>query len=486
MAMNLASVENINRIVHQLNDGDYDISPDQFYDRVVQDSLKVGKENYVHLRETEERDLPRGTKKIQLRRWGGLTAHTTPLKEGIPPNPDKTSMEHITFTATQFGRFMEFTDRVNLDQIDPQLAHYTRELGDVMVRTLERYARETLLSASSKLFANGRTSVGELRVGDKILLDDLRFAALRMRRLLVKPINGYFKYICSPEYLYDIVDDPLVRDYMEINQTTKNLYNDGKPFPMFTIQFIPTMLDEFYTPDLDHPGEFYQNSEYKCRAYAVSGDVVYYTNFSASTNRAISGTVQYLHDGTAIEDKVTWDLTPLFSVGNVISIDSTDSGGNRVASTVTVVADGGVTDASAEIALTDVNELSFAQLPVHKGILYGKEGLIKVGISGEKNAKHFKQGLGSSGTSDPLHQRQTIGVKINSIGFGLLREESVTVTYSVPTQAMYVSGLTADIVQVSESVAGAPADTNDNTLTHHSYTVNKESITEGNVISNLE
>ena len=37
-------------------------------------------------------------------------------------------MEEIIFTATQFGRYMEFTDRVDLDQIDPQIAHYTKEL----------------------------------------------------------------------------------------------------------------------------------------------------------------------------------------------------------------------------------------------------------------------------------------------------------------------------------------------------------------------
>ena len=235
---NLASIQDINRIVAQINQGGYDIRPQQFYDRMLLDTLKLGEENYVHTKYTESYSLPKGTQKLQKRRWGGLTAHTAPLLEGIPPAPDKTSMEEITFTATQFGRYMEFTDRVDLDQIDPQIAHYTKELGDVMARTFEKYARETLLSAASAMFANDRTHEGELVTGDLITISDLRFAALRFDRLLVKPLSGnYFVYITSPEALYDLINDPLVVNYMKINNTTRELYENGLPFPLFRITF---------------------------------------------------------------------------------------------------------------------------------------------------------------------------------------------------------------------------------------------------------
>lgn len=187
---NLAAITDINRIVHQINNGDYDIAPEKIYDQVLLDQLKLGDEHYVHLKHTETFTLPKGAKRLQKRRWGGLTAHTTPLLEGIPPALDKTSMQSIEFTATQFARAMEFTDRVDLDQIDPQIWHYTKELGDVMSRTKERYARETLLAAPSKLFANNKLSVGELEIGDVITIHDLRFQTLRFDRLLVKPIDG--------------------------------------------------------------------------------------------------------------------------------------------------------------------------------------------------------------------------------------------------------------------------------------------------------
>lgn len=43
--------------------------------------------------------------------------------------------------------------------------------------------------------------------------------------------------------------------------------------------------------------------------------------------------------------------------------------------------------------------------------------------------------LGSAGVLDPIDQRQSIGFKINSVGFGSTRTEAVVVYHCVPTQA---------------------------------------------------
>lgn len=473
---NLASIQDINRIVHQLNEGGYDIAPDQFYDRMLLDTIKLGQEHYVHLKHTENYTLPVGTKKLQKRRWGGLTAHTTPLREGLPPAPDKTSMESITFTATAFGRYMEFTDRVSLDQIDPQLVHYTKELGDVMVRTLERYARQTLLSSASRLYANNRLNVGELVLNDKLTIEDLRFAALRMQRLLVKPLSsGYYNYICSPEFLYDFIDDPLVEKYMQINQTTRTLFEDGKPFPLFQITFIPTMLDEFYTPELDHPGEWFDGDDYWLRVYTVTdstnaihgrgaGDLLYYNVKGTDATRKVNTSTVYLHDGTAIEagQKVTWEI-PAFVATNTLQ---SFIGAEGAEQTITVHDTG---TSANQIPTAKANALTWRQVPIHRGILYGQDALVKIGIAGEQNAKTFVQPLGSAGVLDPIHQRQTIGAKINSIGMGILRDESVMVTFSVPSQAMATSTLTAEVVKMADAISTKAPDSKSNFLEHHEY-----------------
>lgn len=440
---NLASIQDINRIVAQINQGEYDIRPQQFYDRMLLDTLKLGEENYVHTKYTESYSLPKGTQKLQKRRWGGLTAHTAPLLEGIPPAPDKTSMEEITFTATQFGRYMEFTDRVDLDQIDPQIAHYTKELGDVMARTFEKYARETLLSAASAMFANDRENEGQLVTGDLITIADLRFAALRFERLLVKPLSGnYFVYITSPEALYDLINDPLVVNYMKINNTTREMYENGQPFPLFRITFVPTMLDESYG-DLGNPGEYFDGatSEYKMRAYAISDNVIYHGTFDGvEANRVTNSTVRYLSDGSAIPAGYfhEWKLNDAATVYPT-TVDTVDADG-------TVAFDEAIEAAAAK-------ELTWLQLPIHRGILMGKEGLARIAIEGAGGVETIIKGLGSAGTNDPLNQRQTIGVKAKSIGFGIIRDEAILVTYSVPTVAISTAGLTNELVKMSKTVA---------------------------------
>lgn len=447
---NLASIQDINRIVAQINQGDYDIRPQQFYDRMLLDTLKLGEENYVHTKYTESYSLPKGTQKLQKRRWGGLTAHTAPLLEGIPPAPDKTSMEEITFTATQFGRYMEFTDRVDLDQIDPQIAHYTKELGDVMARTFEKYARETLLSAASAMFANDRTHEGELVTGDLITIADLRFAALRFDRLLVKPLSGnYFVYITSPEALYDLINDPLVVNYMKINNTTREMYENGLPFPLFRITFVPTMLDESYG-DLGNPGEYYDgaSSEYKMRAYAIKDNAIYHGIFG-DVNRKTNTTVHYLSDGSAIPVGYfhKWELNGTETV---------------YPAKVDIVEADGTVKFGEDIIEATAKDLTWLQLPIHRGILMGKEGLARIAIEGAGGVETIIKGLGSAGTNDPLNQRQTIGVKAKSIGFGIIRDEAILVTYSVPTVAISTAGLTNELVKMSKTVAGTTDDAADN------------------------
>lgn len=401
---NLALVSNINTMVEQINIKGFDIAPQAWYDKMLLDTIKLGTENYVHLKYAETRDLPKGHKSVQLRRWGGLTAHTTPLKEGIPPLGDKTAMESVKVSAMAFGRYMEFTDRVDLDQLDPQLMHYTRELGDVAVRTLEKYARQEMLSSSFEYFANLKSGFGSLTLEDQLTLDELRLLVLKMKRLMVKPLDGYFHFICSPETLHDMITDPLAKEYMQWTGNAE-AYQTGKPINLFGIKFVETMLDEFYTPELDHPGEFLnENGEYNLRVYKVTDQGVEYANIPESY-RSIRENI-YLADGSAIPEQVVWDIERW----------KQDNG----------------------------KDGEWYQLPVHRGILLGKGALVKVGVPGHRDAKMIIKGLGSAGSNDPLNQRQTIGFKISSVGFGLLRDAACHVVYSVPSQARFTSHLTAD------------------------------------------
>ena len=68
-------------------------------------------------------------------------------------------------------------------------------------------------------------------------------------------------------------------------------------------------------------------------------------------------------------------------------------------------------------------------------LIVGKDALIRTGIQGEDNAKMYVKQKGTSGVIDPLDQRQSIGFKINSVGFGSARLEAVVDYICVPTQS---------------------------------------------------
>lgn len=50
-----------------------------------------------------------------------------------------------------------------------------------------------------------------------------------------------------------------------------------------------------------------------------------------------------------------------------------------------------------------------ANKTIHHTLVIGQDALIEVQQAGEGNMKTIMKGLGSSGTNDPLDQRQTVG-----------------------------------------------------------------------------
>lgn len=458
----LHDLTNVNTVLGMLYDanGVYraDFEPSKFYNTILLDSLKYGEENYVHLKYAESLPIRRGEQTARFRRWAGLTPTLRPLKEGVPPAPDKHAYETIEVgNVFSFGRWSEYTDRVDLSIINEVIAERSVQYGEVANQTKELYARKTWLSSPNEFFSNFRADFGEIAFGDEVTLDDLRFLIARMKRMMVKPIGGKFNYICSTEFINGLIDDPRVKQYMAIEQTTGKLWGSGEPFDMFELSFIPTMLDEFAYPDTEFPGVYeLASGKEVIRLYAVSGATIYYLDMqedyvvNTGTNAVAKATgsgVTYLKDGTAIENQVSWELP----------VDATSLNGRVVAtiaglstskvcvrkSTKSVSLVNGVqtaaytalADATADHAAIDtlIGNGAFMQLPVHRGILFGAEAMVKLAIEGVSDApKIIVKALGSSGVADPIDQRQSIGFKVDGFGLAIKRPESICITYGIP------------------------------------------------------
>lgn len=459
-----------------------------FYDKVLLDVLKLGSEHSVIRKYAEKKSVPSGHEKVLIRRWGGLTAHTGPLKELQIPKSDRTYVESYTGVFASYGRYMAFSDRVEWQLVDPIIAHYTGQYALVADETAERLAREELMSMACRAFPNSVANEGEMTLTSNVTIADYREMALRLKRWLIKPLNGKFRIVCSPEHKYDLVMDPLVQAYMELTKNGRP-YLDGEPIELFDLSFEETMRDDFeFGYELANPGEWADGDNTYCRAFALTKDAGAAVYANAGTDYLAHVTDGYLTDGSAIPLIHKWflnepDLTAITALGGVaklqkstaIDIAATNSfGANEVKATAvfdygvfttnaagkTVEVKGTVTikttgEATAlptdgsdvemtlanflklftDAAVPTVDHITWYQLPIHKSIMFGKEFLVELGIDGRTGAKMYVKPKGSAGTLDPIDQRQSIGFKIDTLGYMMIRPEAAWIFYFVPSQA---------------------------------------------------
>lgn len=478
--LKLHNMKNVNTVLSMLYDADGNyragFSPDEFYNTILLDTLKWGEENFVHLKYAENLTIKKGFKTARFRRWAGMTPTLRPMLEGVPPAPDKHAYETLEIgNVWSFGRWSEYTDAIDKSVISDLVSERVSQYGELANQIKELYARKVWLSSPNEYYANFKNGFKDLAFGDAISLDDLRFLTARMKRMQVKSIGGKFNYICSTEFVNGLIDDPRVKLYMELEQTTGKLYGSGEPFDLFELQFIPTMLDEFAYPDTEFPGVYeLADGNEVIRLYAIDDTTtpgtytVYYLDVHQDyvvkgTQKAKHNTgIKYLPDGTAVDDGwVKWefpvDATALVE-GKIGSAEATDSKVKLMKSTKTVAADANgimkatYTAPAAAVAsdLTAVNKLivagAFAQLPVHRGILFGDEALVKLSVEGLSDAPRIIiKALGSSGVTDPLDQRQSVGFRVDGFGLAIKRPEALCVTYGIPANAE-LSALTASAI----------------------------------------
>ena len=406
----LNPVADINSVIEMVtNHGSNMISPEVFYDTQLLDTIRLDADQYVYYRYADESPIQNKADKLTVRRWAPLQAHTVPIDEGVPPKSDKASVENYEMQAYQYGRYMEFSDKVDFKAVDPIVAHYTKEYSIVVMETFDLLAREELLSKAQKRFAGAKADITEMNIADcGPTIADLRLIALSLKKSLVKPrSNGYYHVIVSPEFVFDMIGDPYVQQYMTINQTTSPMFDKSTLVPMFGLEFYETLasiatgefIDEngkeaiiAYKPYVaaDDDGEAWigtrDDLDYVYRVFTE--DDSEYAKANGYVKDPRTG-----YDASYIPDNVTWTLPTEASSG-----------------------------------------LTWQEFKIQHCLVLGKDALTRTGLAGEGNAKMYVKALGSSGVLDPIDQRQSIGFKINSVGFGSTRLEAIVDYMCVPTQ----------------------------------------------------
>ena len=395
----LAPVSEINTWVDLANKaGKGVINPETFYSKQLLDTIRYDADQYVYFRLADEAPIQEKADKLMLRRWAPLQAHTVPLEEGVPPKSDRGSVEKYEMEAAQYGRYMEFSDKVDFQVVDPVIAHYSREYSLVAMETLDLLARETLLSIANKFYAGQAANFEALTPDSRPSMADLRLIVLSLKKALVKPrVNGRYHVIGSPEFFYDMISDPIVEKYMTINQTTKTMYDNSSLVPMFEMEFYETML-------VPTSSEYVSNNKVYRRMYRSDGQGGYEYNRIAEDDDTYVSTVDgYVKDARTGQDA---SYIPGRKVWDIAAWNADNKG-----------------------AGADWYELKAQHI-----LVVGKDALTRTGLAGEGQAKMYVKQKGSSGVLDPIDQRQSIGFKINSVGFGSTRLEAVVDYICIPSQ----------------------------------------------------
>lgn len=435
----LNPVADINNIVQLANSTKNLIRPEVFYSKQLLDTIRMNSDQYVYYRLADVSPIQDKAEKLTVRRWAPLQAHTVPLEEGIPPKSDKGSVEKYEMQAYQYGRYMEFTDKVDFAVVDPVVAHYASEYSIVAVETLDMLARETAFALAQKYYAGmGRTITGtnlfeNLTVGSKPNMTDLRLIVLNLKRQLVKPRkSGKYLVVCSPEFTYDMISDATVEKFMTINQTTKNLYDGTVLFPMFGMEFMETLVC---------PSEGTFKKVLSGDTEATTCKRIYRVSTQGETSSTQHGTTVVAYDSNTSYTYTTISVNSYkdAQAGSGEKVYKEVSGyvkDSRTNQDASYIPNQGIWDI-ANYKHSD-GTTGWSEMNVHHILIVGKDALTRTGLEGEGNAKMYTKAKGSAGVLDPIDQRQSIGFKINSVGFASTRLEALVDYHCVPSTANLV------------------------------------------------
>jgi N4-gp56 family major capsid protein len=385
------------------------MQPPAVYSKILLRTIELAASDYVFDGLAVEKTMPsnNGSNEIVFKRMLSLAAHTQPLVEGIPPASDQGRMVAIKASTKSYGRVMKFTDKVNWAVVDPLISEYTRQLALKVPETKDLLAQQALLAEAQSYYAVEKTKEGtdsDILVpveGSSVThikyltpdcaptIDEFRKIVLSMEAAKVRPYQGTnFLVLASSAVIFDLITDKRVKEFMKWTNTATT-YTTDMIIDLFSLAFKKAKTiktDNTYT-DAD-------------------GDTVYIYHAPAFP----SGT-----DTIAVNILTKAPISELGDTDNVTIVNLT----TKEESTAT----------KASLANVDYDVLN-----VHHSIVVGEECLFRIGIEGHTQPQFIKKELGSAGTEDPLNQRQSIGWKIDSLGYKVANPDAVVDYMSCPTQ----------------------------------------------------
>lgn len=151
--------------------------------------------------------LPNGTTTMEWRKWGNLSAATTPLTQGTTPAGSNHSVTLVTQATSQYGDFVTYSDVLDMQSIDPFVATTMELQGYQAAETLDHVSRDTLVAGTNIQYAGGVAGRSSVASSNKLSISEIKKAVRTLRNSNVPTIGGSYIGIIHGSTAYDLMVD---------------------------------------------------------------------------------------------------------------------------------------------------------------------------------------------------------------------------------------------------------------------------------------
>ena len=369
-----------------------DLSPEMktFYSK---DLIEMLGANLVHLQFGDPVSLPKhGGKTIEWRKWSKFNKALKPLTEGVTPDGTPIDVGTVTARINQFGEYTTVSDLLEMTAIDNVIVEITAKHGENARLTLDTVVRNKLCCGTNVLYADNTSgdtpekvnARGQLTADCKLTPDMIARAVATLKKANAPKIDGSYVAIIHPSVSYDLQRNP---EFIDVNKySNAGVIFNGEIGKLYGVRFV-------------------ESTE---AAVFAGEDIV--SGLKALTVAGAEGNVITINE--TLSDAQAEEMS------NKVVVLTTD---NVVECVVVRNAEGKklYLDNAPAVATTETKISAYAGgangCAVYATLFLGK-GAYKVVKLDANNVEVIVKGRGSSGTSDPLNQRSTIGWK--ALGFG--------------------------------------------------------------------
>lgn len=157
-------------------------------------------------------ELPQGKGLLaEWRRWGALSAATTPLTQGVTPAGSNHSVTLVTATPAQYGDYTTYSDVLDWVNIDPTVTSMVDVFVEQAGETVDQIDRAVLTAGTNVQYAGAVANRASVAASNKLSIAEIKKAVRTLKLANVPKImdefGGSYVAILSPNAGYDIMND---------------------------------------------------------------------------------------------------------------------------------------------------------------------------------------------------------------------------------------------------------------------------------------